>query len=133
MDIINYDVKYLDSLNELLNLSFQLKKVGTTAKEDIELITVIDGKVVGYLVLNRLVDGIRGVEYFHVNYVCTHPDFRNRHIATSMFEKVFSICKENGIAYLELTSNPMREVAHHLYNKLGFRIRKTDVFRKEIL
>lgn len=133
MNIINYDVKYLDSLNELLNLSFQLKKVGTTAKEDIELITVIDGKVVGYLVLNRLVDGIRGVEYFHVNYVCTHPDFRNQHIATSMFEKVFSICKENGIAYLELTSNPMREVAHHLYNKLGFQIRKTDVFRKEIL
>lgn len=133
MDIINYDDKYLSSLNELLDLSFQLKKIGRTAERDIELLTVIDDKVVGYLVLNRLVDGIRGVDYFHVNYVCTHPDFRNQHIATLMFEKVFSICKEKGIAYLELTSNPKRKVAHHLYDKLGFQIRGTDVFRKEIL
>lgn len=133
MDIINYDDKYLSSLNELLDLSFQLKKIGRTAERDIELLTVIDDKVVGYLVLNRLVDGIRGVDYFHVNYVCTHPDFRNQHIATLMFEKVFSICKEKRIAYLELTSNPKRKAAHHLYDKLGFQTRETDVFRKEIL
>lgn len=133
MDIIRYSDQYLDSLNELLDLSFQLKKVGIAAEGDIELITVNGDKVVGYLVLNRLVDGVRGVNYFHVNYVCTHPDFRNQHIATSMFEKVISICKEDGIAYLELTSNPRREIAHHLYHKLGFQIRETDVFRKEIL
>lgn len=133
MDIINYDDKYLYSLNELLNLSFQLKKVGKVADQDIELIAVVDDKVVGYLVLNRLIDGIRGVNYFYVNYVCTHPNFRNQHIATKMFEKVFSLCKETGVAYLELTSNPKRVVAHHLYDKLGFQVRETDVFRKEIL
>lgn len=133
MDIINYDDKYLDSLNELLNLSFQLKKVGKVADQDIELIAVVDDKVVGYLVLNRLIDGIRGVNYFYVNYVCTHPNFRNQHIATKMFEKVFSLCKETGVAYLELTSNPKRVAAHHLYDKLGFQVRETDVFRKEIV
>ena len=133
MDIINYDDKYLDSLNELLNLSFQLKKVGKVANQDIELIAVVDDKVVGYLALNRLIDGIRGVNYFYVNYVCTHPNFRNQHIATKMFEKVFSLCKETGVAYLELTSNPKRVAAHHLYHKLGFHVRETDVFRKEIV
>ncbi len=133
MDIINYDDKYLDSLNELLNLSFQLKKVGKVADQDIELIAVVDDKVVGYLALNRLIDGIRGVNYFYVNYVCTHPNFRNQHIATKMFEKVFSLCKETGVAYLELTSNPKRVAAHHLYHKLGFQVRETDVFRKEIV
>lgn len=133
MDIIRYDNKYLNSLNELLRFSFQLEKCGVVADQDIELIAVINNKVVGYLVLNKMVDGVRGVDYFYVNYVCTHPDFRNRHIATLMFEKVFSICRENNIVYLELTSSPEREVAHYLYNKLGFQIRETDVFRKEIL
>lgn len=133
MEIIYYDSKYLDSLNELLNLSFQLTKVGEISPQDIELIAVIEDKVVGYLVLNRLVDCVRGVKYFYVHYVCTHPDFRNQHIATKMFERVFLICKEQKIAYLELTSNPTRIVAHHLYRKLGFKVRETVVFRKEIL
>lgn len=133
MNIIFYDDKYLNSLNELLDLSFHVKKCGKSAHSDIELIAVIDDKVVGYLVLNYLIDSVRDVSYFLVNYVCTHPDFRHQHIATDMFEKVFSLCREKGISYLELTSNPTREAAHHLYRKLGFQIRETTVFRKEIL
>lgn len=133
MDIIRYDDQYLDSLNELLQLSFQLKKVGKVAESDIELIAVVDNRVVSYLVLNLLVDGVLDIPYFQVNYVCTHPDFRNQQIASRMFEEVFSICKERGISYLELTSNPSREAAHHLYTKLGFSIRETNVFRKEIV
>lgn len=133
MNIVRYDSQFLDSLNELLDLCFQLKKVGETGEKDIELLAVIDNQVVGYLVLNFLVDGVRGVHYFYVNYVCTHPDFRNQHIATKLFEEAFAISKQMGIAYLELTSNPKRIVAHHLYHKLGFQIRETDVFRKEFI
>lgn len=133
MEIKSYEEKYLVSLNELLEKSFGLKKVGKTSYSDVELLAVIDEKVVGYLVLNRMVDGVRGKLYFHVNYVCCHPDFRNQHIATRLMEEAFSICKEEGGSYLELTSNSSRKAAHHLYQKLGFQIRETTVFRKEIL
>lgn len=133
MEIIYYDCKYLDSLNELLNLSFNVKKVGETSNQDIELLAVVGNRVVGYLLLNYLVDGVRGISYFYVNYVCTHPDFRHQHIATKLFEKVFLICKEKNISYLELTSHSKRVVAHYLYHKLGFKLRETNVFRKEIL
>ena len=133
MNIVRYDSRYLESLNELLDLCFQLKKVGQTSEQDIELLAVIDNQVVGYLVLNLLIDGVRDVRYFHVNYVCTHPDFRNQHIATKMFEEVFVLSKQMEISYLELTSNPKRIAAHHLYDKLGFQIRETDVFRKEFI
>ena len=36
-------------------------------------------------------------------------------------------------SYIELTSNPTRIEAHGLYQKLGFNIRKTNVYRKEII
>lgn len=133
MEIKYYEEKYLSSLNELLELSFHLKKIGHVSSEDIELIAIENDKVIGYLVLNQLVDGVRNLTYYYVNYVCTHPDYRNQHIATKMFEKVFAICKEKGISYLELTSNPSRVAAHHLYHKLGFQVRNTTVFRKEII
>ena len=133
MEIKYYEEKYLFSLNELLELSFHLKKIGHASSEDIELIAIENDKVIGYLVLNQLVDGVRNLTYYYVNYVCTHQDYRNQHIATKMFEKVFAICKEKGISYLELTSNPSRVAAHHLYHKLGFQVRNTTVFRKEII
>ncbi len=133
MEIKYYEEKYLSSLNELLELSFHLKKIGHASSEDIELIAIENDKVIGYLVLNQLVDGVRNLTYYYVNYVCTHPDYRNQHIATKMFEKVFAICKEKEISYLELTSNPSRVAAHHLYHKLGFQVRNTTVFRKEII
>lgn len=133
MDIVYYDYKYLDSLNELLHLSFNVTKVGEASDQDIELIAVVENRVVGYMLLNRLIDGVKGINYFYVNYVCTHPDFRHQHIATKMFEKVFLLCKEKNISYLELTSNPQRTIAHDLYRKLGFELRETNVFRKEIL
>lgn len=133
MEIKSYEDKYLDSLNELLDKSFGLTKTGKTASSDVELLAVMNERVVGYLVLNRMVDGVRNEVYFHVNYVCCHPDFRNQHIATQLMEEAFSICKKEGGSYLELTSNPSRKVAHHLYHKLGFQVRETTVFRKEIL
>ena len=133
MDIVYYDYKYLDSLNELLNLSFNVTKVGEASNQDIELIAVVENRVVGYMLLNRLTDGVKGINYFYVNYVCTHPDFRHQHISTKMFQKVFLLCKEKNISYLELTSNSQRKIAHDLYRKLGFELRETNVFRKEIL
>ena len=133
MDIVYYDYKYLDSLNELLHLSFNVTKVGEASNQDIELIAVVENRVVGYMLLNRLTDGVKGINYFYVNYVCTHPDFRHQHIATKMFQKVFLLCKEKNISYLELTSNSQRKIAHDLYRKLGFELRETNVFRKEIL
>ena len=88
MEIKKFEEKYLDSLNDLLEKSFHLKKEGKSSPSDIELLAIVDEKVVGYLVLNRLIDGVRNQTYFHVNYVCSHPDFRNQHIATRLFEEV---------------------------------------------
>lgn len=132
MEIIQYEDKYLDSLNELLDEVFQVKKIYKNKGDDIELIMIDDATVVGYLCLNKCNNLITGQVYFYVNYVCVRKEFRGRGVATALFERVFDICKYLGVSYLELTSNPSRVVAHELYKKLGFIVRETTVFRKEL-
>lgn len=133
MEIIRYQEQYLESLNLLLQEAFKLEKKENLSSDNIELIAVNDLEVVGYLVLNTCLDAVLGIKYAYVNYVCVKEEYRGQHIASMMFEKVFSLCKENNISYLELTSRATRVAAHHLYKKLGFEVRETTVFRKEIL
>ncbi len=131
MEIKYYEDKYLNSLNELLLSTFQVtKKYSNDSNNDIELIMIDEDKVVGYLSLNKCVDLLSGSNYFYVNYVCVREEYRQQGIASSLFEKVFDICRELDVSYLELTSNPSRVAAHKLYERLGFSVRETTVFRK---
>lgn len=132
MEIRYYEDKYLDSLNELLKETFHVMKAYKSKGDDIELIMISEDIVVGYLCLNKCINLITGQVYFYVNYVCVKKEFRGCGVATSLFEKVFEICKDLDVSYLELTSNPSRIAAHELYKKLGFMVRETTVFRKEL-
>lgn len=133
MKIIYYEDKYLDSLNVLLKEAFNLKKVYKNISDNIELLVVFNDEVIGYLNLNKNIDMITGENYFYVNYVCVKKSFRRLGVAKKMFMEVFSICLKNNIKYLELTSNDSRVAAHKLYESLGFSVRETNVFRKELL
>lgn len=134
MEIRQYQDQDLESLNELLNeYEFGLQRKGVEKNSNKEIVAIEGKQVVGYAVLNRLYDNIQNVNYGYINYVSVLKKYQNQGIATKMFHYIFEICKNEKISYLELTSNPSRIAAHHLYEKLGFVIRKTDVFRKEIL
>lgn len=132
VEIKNYEDKYLVSLNELLQKCFKVERKCDVLDSDVEVLAVTDDKVVGYLVLNYLYDSLKDKKYYHVNYVCTDPEYRNQGIAKEMFSYVFQLCIKNDISYLELTSRPSRVAAQGLYRKLGFVERETTVFRKEI-
>lgn len=136
MEIIYYEDKYLSSLNELLDEAFQIMKIYRNAGDDIELLMINEEKVIGYLCLNKCINLITGRPYFYVNYVCVKKEFRRRGVATALIGKAIEICKnldlECKVSYLELTSNPSRVAAHELYKKLGFVVRETTVFRKEL-
>lgn len=132
MEIKYYEDSFLDSLNELLGETFDVEKVYQNKSDDIELIMVNRKEVVGYLNLHRCINLITGSKYCYVNYVCVKNSYKRQGIATSLFKKVFELCKNEGISYIELTSNESRIAAHELYEKLGFTVRDTTVFRKVI-
>lgn len=134
MEIVirNYSDSDLDSLNELLNEVYGLTKKNNN-KANTELVAVSSNKIIGYLTINKLYDSVMDYSYCYINYVCVKSEYRHCGVATALFNKVFEICKTEKLSYIELTSNPIRKEAHALYKKLGFNIRETDVFRKEIL
>lgn len=121
------------SLNKLLLEAYNIQKKEVNSNSNLEIVACLGADVIGYLVLNKLYDSVCGIYYGYINYVCVKEEYKNKGIASLMFERLFEICKRNNISYLELTSNKQRVVAHHLYEKLGFNIRDTYVFRKEIL
>lgn len=123
----------LESLNILLKEVYDKERKGKTLDNNIELVAVVDKKVVGYLILNKLYDVVCGIYYGHINFYCVLEKYRNKKIGTKLLEEVFNICKKEDIKYLELTSNSSRVAAHHLYKKFGFNIRNTNVFRKELI
>ena len=135
MNIIirEYEDKDMESLNELLDEVYKMKKSKNIANDNMELVAVDNERVVGYLTINKLFDSVQNINYANINYVCVLEKYRNRGICSNMLDKVINYCRENNISYIELTSNPTRKIARHLYEKKGFVERKTSVYRKEIV
>ncbi len=129
--IRKFEEKYLTSLNLLLKEAYDVERVGNINNDVIELIAINNEEVVGYLNINKLYNPINNIYYGYINYVCVLKKFRRRNIATSLFKEVEDIAKREEMIYLELTSNSKRIEAHKLYTKLNFKMRDTNVFRKE--
>ena len=55
--------------------------------------------------------------------------FRGRGIATLLFKAAIDFAKEQGAAYVDFTSRPLRGAGNNLYEKLGFAKRDTNVYR----
>lgn len=124
----------LESLNELLETTFNVKKTNKkSCNDNLELIAFFDNKVIGYLVFSKLYDSVKDTYYGQINYVCVRDEYRNKGVATKLLDEVFLFSKKENISYIELTSNKKRIEANLLYKNKGFVIRDTNVFRKEIL
>ncbi len=91
-----------------------------------------DKKVVGTLLVTKSYEPLKLIYKYVIDYVVVYPSYRGQRIATKLIEYVMEKAKIEHISYLELTSNPKREIARHVYQKLGFKAKGTDVFRKEI-
>lgn len=51
-------------------------------------------------------------------------------IGRLLTEAMLDRARELGCATVDLTSRPSREAANHLYQKVGFQLRETNVYRK---
>lgn len=131
--IREYEDKDMESLNELLDEVYKMKKSKNIVNDNMELVAVDNERVVGYLTINKLFDSVQNINYANINYVCVLEKYRNRGICSNMLDKVINYCRKNNISYIELTSNPTRKIARHLYEKKGFVERETSVYRKEIV
>lgn len=121
---------YFD-VSRIIKEAFDVEKVNVNPDNNYkELVGVVDDKVVGYLVLTRVLDLIKGRPYYLVDYVCVDSAYRNLGIGYMMMDKVLEIASNDKALYIELTSRKERVAAHHLYEKCGYEKRDSVIFRR---
>ena len=84
-------------------------------------------EVVGMLtlILVRIPTGLRG----HIEDVVVAESHRKKGIGEALTKQAIAVGKTNGARTLDLTSRPSREAANRLYQRLGFKLRDTLVYR----
>ncbi|MDZ4702276.1 MAG: GNAT family N-acetyltransferase [Rhodothermales bacterium] len=87
----------------------------------------LDGKIEGALALGiyRIPTGVRA----WIEDVVVSPEMRGRGVGQALVERALTLAREAGAASVELTSRPEREAANRLYQRLGFELRTTNVYR----
>jgi ribosomal protein S18 acetylase RimI-like enzyme len=86
-----------------------------------------DGRIVGTLtlVVFRIPTGVRA----WIEDVVVDESMRGRGVGEALNREAMRLAIERGARTVELTSRPSREAANRLYQRLGFRLRETNLYR----
>lgn len=148
-------MKYIHNKQEVLNYYSGIKELIIKNDRDfpVSLIQRVDldsylnkifqyGKVI--IVVND--SGVVGCSFFYSNnletktgyitLLCVDIKCRKQGIASSLLEKTYSIMKNDGMTYCELSTNENNNKSIHLYTKQGFRIlenREGELYMKKDL
>ena len=89
-----------------------------------------DGEVVGAmtLVVFTIPTGVRA----WIEDVVVDEAARGRGVGNALNRAAIERAREAGARTVDLTSRPSREVANHLYRRLGFEQRDTNVYRLDL-
>ena len=130
--IREYNDDDFDSVNEILKDAFGIEKGKVTGEDFTEIVAEVDHEVCGYLLLTDVFNPIRNDSYYLVDYVCVSKLFRGYGIGEKMMNYAYEFAKEKNAMYLQLTCGRGRIAAHHLYEKCGYVMRDSDIFRRII-
>jgi ribosomal protein S18 acetylase RimI-like enzyme len=85
------------------------------------------GRIVGTLtlVIFRIPTGLRA----WIEDVVVDSEARGRGVGEALTTSAVNIAKQRGAKTTDLTSRRSREAAHRLYEKVGFHVRDTSVYR----
>jgi len=85
-----------------------------------------DDSIVGVLSLTvyRVPTGIRSI----IEDVIVDESARGQGIGEALTRQALEVAKEAGAAHVTLTSNPRREAANRLYQRMGFSKRETTAY-----
>ena len=122
---------YFDKTKLLVNKYFTKKNNKFLSFENcFSIIARIEDEVIGHALIQKNVDPYLGEEFYYIQDVCVDENYRNKGIAISILNKIEEIAKQNNIDYLLLTSNNNKVSANRLYQKLDYKIKDTNVYKK---
>jgi N-acetylglutamate synthase-like GNAT family acetyltransferase len=135
---IKLEEKLLKSINNLMKvLSPDLEKIGKKRLKELianplfELYLMeITGEIVGMASLHYMETLAKKSAW--VEDVVIHPKHQRKGLGKKIIRHVVERAKKKGIKHVDLTSSPHRVVANHLYRKLKFKPRETNVYRLKL-
>lgn len=130
IEIRKYQNSDYAAVKMILKDNFQVDKAKCYDDNVLEFVAVKDQKVVGYFIMRRLLDIIKNNRWFYLEYVCVDKNCQNQGIGKKMLDFAIELAQEEKASYIELTSSYKREAAHHLYEKVGFEKRESNIFRR---
>ncbi len=85
-----------------------------------------NGSIIGAanVAVYRVPTGIRAI----VEDVIVDESARGQGIGEALVQRCLEIAREKGAGGVSLTSNPKREAANKLYQKMGFKKRETNAY-----
>ena len=89
-----------------------------------------DGTITGTttLVVFRIPTGVRAL----IEDVVVDSAYAGRGISYDIARFALDLARRHGAKTVDLTSRPSREAANHVYRKLGFEQRETNVYRFDL-
>lgn len=129
LSVRKYEEKDYEIVNEILNTNFSHGMVDREVPDNVERYVCDSNEgVVGFFILTKIRNVVRGFDYYLVDYVCS--SVHGKGIGSFMTEFICNKCDNEDIKYIQLTSSKKREAARHMYEKYGFEIYDTDVYRR---
>lgn len=108
----------------------ELAEILASPATDLFVATDDDGAILGVATLAtfRIPTGLRS----WIEDVVVDEAASGRGVGTALTEAMLTRARELGCVTVDLTSRPSREAANHLYRKVGFTVRETNVYRYDL-
>ena len=89
-----------------------------------------NGKIIGMAVLGTItrLEGKKGF----IEDVVINENYRGKGYGRKLMEMLIKKAKTLGVLQLQLTSNPRRVAANHLYKSMGFKIHETNCYKMDL-
>lgn len=127
-------VKDIDSYINLISEVFDYKPSVQSIKKLMKASNILIIKdyddVVASVVVEKKHEYIKEKDYYFISYLCVKNTYRRVGYATTLFDEIEKMAKEENIKYIELTSGNHRRNAHFFYKSKNFKIKDTTVFVK---
>ncbi len=88
------------------------------------------GEIIGMLTL--IMYRIPSTKKALIEEIAVDDAYRKKGIGTRLMKEAMEYARQAGVAYVDLTSNPKREIANKFYQHLGFQRRETNVYRLKL-
>ena len=93
----------------------------------------VDNILVGFCQIDYLNDIFANEKRAYINSFCIDSKYRNMGYGDKLLKGCINILEKESINYINMTSNKKRIIAHKLYEKNGFSIVDTCIFKRNLL